>query len=291
MTAEPVDQSVPCRRRRNSTFTDCPCPSCRPALLRAKKLAGLGRLGDISAIRSAAGDRLWELLGDGWSIRAIADAYDLMESAVDDFAGRRRKGIPHRPGIAASRRILAGPVREPMAGHLPCWPCTRRVRALARIGWANRRIAAVAGVSEAVIWDVQSGLQPTVAARSAAAIRAAYTEMENSPALSSRGATRVRNRAATAGWAPPASWEDIDDPDALPVGVRHRTIRPHAETVAEVIDLLGQRAMWGEALQRLGMKAKGLEKALARAGRGDLVGMLKTHPDDRPAVTITEEAS
>jgi hypothetical protein len=113
-------------------------------------------------------------------------------------------------------RLLAARRGTPYT--VPSIGVIRRVRALMRIGWRSADIAEVCGWSSA---EAVTNLmrRKYVNHKTAATIRAAYDQLSGTP-----GASIVaRRRAEAAGWPPPLAWDDIDDPNARPVGVRTET--------------------------------------------------------------------
>ncbi len=216
MTAEPVD--VPCKRRMFSTYTRCTCPSCRVDQTRVEKLRRHGRAPSretVARVRDAAHKRLQGLLDDGWSPTAIADAYGLPVEFMVKVGNTWTAGRLSRPGMILSRKLLAGPVKIPTVGLLPSWPSTRRLQALARMGWTNTDLAARCGLSQSVITDAQAGRRRQITAGTAARVRDLYASLENT----SGGSARAAGRAERLRWGPPAAWDDIDDPSERAKGL------------------------------------------------------------------------
>lgn len=99
----------------------------------------------------------------------------------------------------------------------------RRLRALVRLGWSTRQIAAAAGTSPKTIDHWTRGRGATMRRLSAEKIQRAYDRlsMRLPPERTTNEkqlAVRARSRGEHNSWAPPLAWDDdqIDDPLARP---------------------------------------------------------------------------
>lgn len=133
----------------------------------------------------------------------------------------------------------------------------RRVQALQAIGWPLQHVADSAGVSKQAL--AGSVAAQRVSARVARTLREIYLELENTPGPSER----ARRHAATKGWAPPAAWDDIDDPSEHP---EHPD--PARGTGRLSVDTLTDCASWGmtreQAADRLGVQPGSIDRWLDR---------------------------
>jgi hypothetical protein len=86
----------------------------------------------------------------------------------------------------------------------------RRLEALAALGWTFGDLAQRFGVDTTTPrkWCVH----PLVARTTAERVKQLYRDLAATPGPSER----ARRRAVRKGWAPPAAWDDIDDPNAKP---------------------------------------------------------------------------
>jgi hypothetical protein len=98
----------------------------------------------------------------------------------------------------------------------------RRLQALVAIGWSQAKLADRLGMLGGNFGRV-IGRTDQVLASTARAAQELYEELWSSPPpetdhRSRQSASRARNQAARAGWAPPLAWDDdtIDDPTAMP---------------------------------------------------------------------------
>lgn len=103
---------------------------------------------------------------------------------------------------------------------IPADGTTRRLRALATLGWPNTDLGDRLGVTRVQISWWRTGRYRDVHQSTADRIAAVYDELRETPGPSSR--TRVHARRA--GWATPHQWRgrDIDDPAAQPRTPRRR---------------------------------------------------------------------
>lgn len=106
----------------------------------------------------------------------------------------------------------------------------RRIRALCAIGWPQVALAEQLGWSKDRVWHVTIQSYPTVYASTAARIKALYDRLQGTPGPSDR----TRKYANAQGWATPLAWDDIDDPNAMPVDAPDD---PAAEVDLTVVEL------------------------------------------------------
>lgn len=193
-----------CIRRPHATWTSCRCETCTPERLHLAKLARTGR----RPIRrsEAAWAEVDALLAAGWSSGAIASAAHLSADTMRNALALRSRWTTHH-----ARAILT---RDPWPteGLVPIIGATRRVRALAALGWDLGSITRETGVPTMTLSWVRAGKGEHVSAGTHAAIRAAYDLLE----MRAGPSAITRATAARSCWAGPLAWDDIDDPAATP---------------------------------------------------------------------------
>jgi transcriptional regulator with XRE-family HTH domain len=146
----------------------------------------------------------------------------------------------------------------------------RRVQALVACGWSQLKLAERLGMLRSNFGTMMNNAK--VHAGTARAVGALYDELwdQAPPEAEWRdkiAASRSRNYAAARGWAPPAAWDDIDDPDASPAdGWRRGPDKPlrGAELAAEARELFSLGFSLDEATGRLGVSRDTLQSALRR---------------------------
>ena len=150
---------------------------------------------------------------------------------------------------------------------------TRRIRALARMGWTLQHIGERMGVTRASVAASTSGRRVT--ARTARTIRDIYDDLWDVPGPS---ATTIR-RATRAGWPPPLAWDDdtIDRVDGEPATGRDLRTGggvPNADRIEEIEWLFAYGdpgATRADVARRFGISVDGLDMVLRRAERPDIV--------------------
>lgn len=173
---------------------------------------------------------------------------------------------------------------------------TRRLRALAWLGYTSPVVAAESGVHEDTVRDARNGVLAFVHETTATALVATYDRLsmtlaEPRDAYEQRGITRSRNHARRARWSPPLAWDDIDDPDAEP----YRAPKHYAPGRPNLRDAHIENAEWmaaaGETLtavcERLNLDPETFYSACRRAGRTDLYARLSSRePTGEMAMTL-----
>lgn len=243
--------SLSCHRHHG-----CRCDACATEARRARKRsrAGLTALTDATLAKA----HIARLMAAGHTASSIARAAGLDPNVVHHLHSGGRRTRPD-----AISAILG--VRKP-DGYVASAGTARRLHALAAMGWPLRLIGARLGVGETTVshW----ALRERVATTTATKVARLYEELWDQPGPS----TRTRQRAERLKWAPPLAWDDgtgphgIDNPDATPCPWK-RTERKTSRN-EDLIDLIEAGATWAEITRD--RKPGAIERALCRAGRGDL---------------------
>lgn len=145
----------------------------------------------------------------------------------------------------------------------------RRLQALVYGGWSVRQLAARLGRTQPnlrLTLHRSQRVRPDVAA----AARVLYDELwDQAPPqrdrFERRSVTMARRYARERGWVPPLAWDDIDDPDSVPVPGWERGERRERGTLAdEALDLIGFGLDLQQAAERLGVSKSTLSTTLSR---------------------------
>lgn len=161
-----------------------------------------------------AAARVAECLAVGMSMEQVAAAAGVASSTVNR--------LMRDPSTRLRARVSAAILAVRPARPLTPVGVTRRVRALACLGWSVTEIAAAAGVNVDTVKEVRRGERRELHTAGPALVAAYDALSMRTPSPLTRqdrsAVTQVRNRAARAGWAPPLAWDDdtIDDPAATP---------------------------------------------------------------------------
>ncbi|MEU4640858.1 hypothetical protein [Micromonospora sp. NPDC023814] len=89
---------------------------------------------------------------------------------------------------------------------------TRRIRALVALGWNFRELARRAGYSRRTVQDVAYARRAVITVHTARWVSDLYERLSGTPG----GSKYALVVAARYGWAPPAAWDNIDDPNEQP---------------------------------------------------------------------------
>lgn len=203
--------------RPDAGIKGCPCRPCRDAENRYEKrrryLNDTGRTLQVSAEPVAAHLKILFAAGAGWV--QLAAASNCSSATISDI--RTGKSVTIRR--ATANKILAVHPGDALPPGLPVPTvgAVRRVRALLAIGHTCKAIYEASGVEHSTITELLNGRISMVARHVDERITKGYAKLAASPGISARSL----NRATREGWAPPAAWDDIDDPDARPDWTGH----------------------------------------------------------------------
>lgn len=250
-----------CIRRPHAYWTTCRCDDCR--VDQARKVKRREVLGYDRPSALDAWERFTGWVDAGYSWAWIADATGLNEHSLFTAhyeANAKRK--PYQFGFHYSARILAADITRSTRGTCPARGLTRRLRALARIGWGVNAIADESGVPFTTIACIQRGDVDSVTATNAAAIRETYVRVENQP----RGSKQSINRAERLGWPAPAAWNDIDLDDEPAATTR---TRKGLRTLEDYEWLTANGYSRDEALQKLGVTYDAIVTGRRRRAEAD----------------------
>ena len=228
----------------------CRCDDCRKAVFRANKRRSLYPNPKVPAVLAAA--RINELRANGWTVAAIARETGLSPTWLP------------RLGTEA-RHVYTSTVMK--LNQLPTCPpapqIVRRLRALAAIGWTYERMAELVGTTKYSIRDWARGLKQP----SAKHVETILTKWDAASvqAFDDPSARRAKASAQRQNWAPPAAWDDIDDPNETPKGVRTSHEKHAVRYETDVV----WRLKLGETIETiakdLGIQPASLERRIARA--------------------------
>lgn len=208
------------------------------------------------------------------------------------YSGEGRKWVQARTALPLlAVAVPPEPVAHPPKAELTdCTGSRRRLRALARIGWTYRHVAAASGLVCRQLDELAR--QQWITQANADRISRAYEQLSMQPGPSDITATR----AARAGWAPPLAWDDdtIDDPAALPADVAAEQSSGEYDetTVGQAVDgqltyeqIAHRDADLVETVRRLAARMTDLDMAhhLRVPGAGEQIGSRRTRGQARIA--------
>lgn len=272
----------------------CHCRACIDANTAAEKARNkakaYGRYDSGRVDARPAREHLAFLAQNGVSLKQAAKLAGVAHSTLGHIVhGRKDRGEGPRKRIErrVSEAVLAlQPGIEATArGRLVDATGTRRrLQALVAVGYSITRLGTRLRITTSNMAGPM-GARSEVTAATARKVRDLYERLWDAPPPeSTRGertaATRARKHAQVQGWAQPMAWDEdtIDDPAAEPSGVAADASinAPAADLAEDVEHMLASNASPEEVAQRTHRTVKGLEGAMARIGRHDLVAWLRT---------------
>lgn len=203
-----------CHVYPNSLYTVCTCPRHRARRSRIRKAAEAGLL------RTPTVEDAWSavatMLDRGMSYRQISTAAGINHASFTSRAGEWKRGNPRRlqPLTRLALVTAEAATRQTRPAMVAAAGSTRRLRALAWMGWPIPVIADRTGIHKQTLQMLRSGEYANVSSRIADLLANLYAEISDVDG----GDYRARARARNAGFPPPIAWDDdtIDDPDAQP---------------------------------------------------------------------------
>jgi transcriptional regulator with XRE-family HTH domain len=139
---------------------------------------------------------------------------------------------------------------------------SRRLRALAALGWSREDLAEQLGCSPQLVERHRTGRLQRLHVSAARRYKDLYERLQGTPGPSAV----ARAHAARAGWAPPLAWDDdaLDDPTAQPTGVG-APAQPARVNLDEVRFLEPFGVSRYEIARRMNVAPEAIERAEYRA--------------------------
>lgn len=206
----------------------CARPECRAAQKRARQQLRALAIQGIPATVDAttATTHAQQLVTAGMPAADIAARSGISISTVFSLTAGRSKRI-HRDTEAA---ILAlpkptGNYRPTGEGIIDATGAMRRLQALTACGFTLPVLAAATCLTTETIGSLRSGRRHKVRISHNLSITAVYSRLWNADPVAAgahpEGAAKARTHATKKGWAPPAVWDNIDDPNEQPEWTGH----------------------------------------------------------------------
>ena len=246
----------------------CRCDGCcaaRSRYMKRRKFAqSQGRTYRIDAAPVRA--HLQRCIDAGLTVTDISERSQYGRSEIRDILDGKQTGITRS---AAERIAVVQPTRTPRRAYIDPTGTRRRVHALIAVGWTYADIADQCGRRRQ--WVSEFMQSSRVHAKVAAAIADAFDHMWQGPDVpcpKSLHAARLNGYLTALAWDDDHGPHGIDNPDATPYTDRRKGKR---ETSAEKVEWLLDGGLRLEGIiDRLDTNRSSLNRALDRAGRGDL---------------------
>jgi transcriptional regulator with XRE-family HTH domain len=155
----------------------------------------------------------------GMTLRQYAEAAGIQEKWFNEIV----RGQVTVVTAEVARRIWSvdEDTPRPPAGRVDSTGTVRRLRALAVAGWSAPQVAKRIGMCADQVIRIRRGDRALVLRRTADRVSMVYRELWLcTPDLPEGHVARIRRDAIQRRWKAGACWEDIDDPECKPVGMR-----------------------------------------------------------------------
>lgn len=173
-------------------------------------------------------DHLRKLRDAGMHIRAVATASRVPVSTLYNIA-EGKVGMVFGDTAAAVLAVQPPEVAVPPAGYSPAIGPRRRAQGLAAMGYSIRWQREQTGIPPAVYVRLVGARTAYIATRHADAIADLFRRCATVRGPSAYAVTWARRQ----GWAPPAAWDDLDDPSERPkLGRGSRSSRQQTSNAA-----------------------------------------------------------
>ncbi len=227
------------------------------------------------------------LVAAGYTYRQIGCAAGVSQRTVQNVVNHRVRAV--KTGTAAALSGLTFRACLMAAGEhewVPAVGVTRRLQALAWMGWRTGIVAAATGIAQTTLYRHTFGNHKYATVDVARAVDAFYGMAWSKRPLHRSCWDRVycpatSQAARSRGWVGPLAWDDIDDPAAVPdTGARDTSLGAgtrvvHMEDLEWLIDsgVTERRNL----TERLGVSWSALDHLLRRHDRQDLRARLDVY--------------
>lgn len=172
-------------------------------------------------------DHLTALLNAGMTRKHITATTGIGAATLYEILHLTRPKVKHH---TATQILALRPQPASAAGQVPALGTIRRLQALTAYGYPLRRLAALTGVAASGIRALLRSERRWVHSNTQRRVAATYERLSITP-----GPSEVARRTGRGnGWAVPAAWDDIDNPESRPAGAPE--LRPDVRRVRGVLD-------------------------------------------------------
>lgn len=217
----------------------CRCSRCRAAASRNAKLREFNRSRGMSALVDAAPIRehIEALRGVGIGLRTLAARTEVSHSALFHIVSGRTRNV-RRAVATAVLGVPVDPNTRRAGAVAPALATTRRLQALAVLGWSLVELSGRSGLDRDLLSMLRLGKYAGVTRGVEAAVEQLFADLwDQAPPRRTRqeksAYSRTRSQATAQDWAPPMAWDDetIGDPAARPA---HRLSTPRRRRQEQV---------------------------------------------------------
>lgn len=270
----------------------CRCSVCKTAnrdreRARARaKLYGRNRLTDAEPARV----HVRELMAAGMGIKRIAEVAGMTANRIGELLYGRGGKDPRPPRKQISKvlesKLLAVKLDLADGANTDSLGSIRRLRALVAMGWSQSRLAQRLDMEQTNFGGIIHGDRFEILVSTAKRVEALFDELWDQPPPAEThhqkiSVSRSKTYAKSHGWAPPAAWDDIDDPREKPKHNLEDSTPARSRRLVEKLDRLELLILDGygdndDTFVRAGWGSQNSGYAtLRRAGREDLIERLR----------------
>lgn len=159
-------------------------------------------------------DHLTALLAAGMSRGDITAATNIQASTLYEILHLTHPKVKHH---TATQILNLRPKPAAGPGCVPALGTIRRLQALTAYGYGVPALTKLTGLASSGLRALLRSERQWVRSNTRRRVAAVYERLSTTPGPSDI----ARQQGITHGWAPPAAWDDIDNPAEQPQGVRH----------------------------------------------------------------------
>lgn len=189
----------------------CRCDECVKAIRKYDKGRRIDEARGIKRIvpSTLARQHVEALVAAGMSRRTIASAAGYKDGTGLNVILNREK-----IRLTTEKKILAVKTHAGRThkGWVPAIGATRRMQALAWMGWPMKTVVEKIGINPDTASDLRNGKTRNITEALYELVAAFYDEHH----MTHGGDRRSHLHAVRKGWQPPLAWDDIDNPDEEP---------------------------------------------------------------------------
>lgn len=219
--------------QRATYLKGCTCDRCTEAnatyckRYRARRYANGGNL----RVDATAAREHLKAMNVHYSRSSLGELAGINSSAVYRIISGQQQRITR----IVERRILAIHLGHDVGTHwVNATPAARRIQALCALGYSINGQSQRLNYSKQNMYSLITGEKPFITSAIDQKIRAHYAELSmllppTRDRFQRAAITKAKKMARSNGWPPPLAWDNIDDPDEKPKGMKPARYTPTSD--------------------------------------------------------------